>query len=189
VTEDLSIYFREFDKSKALEIRAELKTQSTLSGFLLFILDAENVSSWLDNANSTDVLQRISPSEIVFVTTFNRFGPIRARDMVIRSKFWQNSDLSVEIENTDEGNSIPVPADTIRMAIEAARWHITPQADQTIGIRYTFIADPKGKLPFWLRRSLALKGIWNTMQNIDEQLPRSKWQQHRLPIIVEPNPD
>ena len=53
---------------------------------------------WLDNAESSQVLEHISAQENIFVVNFKSFWPVSERYMIINSSHWQNDDLSVEIE-------------------------------------------------------------------------------------------
>jgi len=46
-----------------------------LSGVLLFIQDTKNMPIWLDNAESSQVLEHISAQENIFVVNFKSFGP------------------------------------------------------------------------------------------------------------------
>lgn len=188
-TGSLKVSYRPSGFDGLIEIKAQARVASTLSGFLLFILDTDNVPKWLDNAKSTRLISQISPTENIFITTFDRFGPIKARDMVIRSRFWQNPDLSVEIQNLDAAHAAPKQPGTIRLSIKQANWLVTPNADRSITITYTFTADAKGNLPSWLAEPMALKGIWKTMNNIKHQLPTSKWQNLSLPAIQEAWPE
>lgn len=177
-SEALKVSYRRSRWDKLIEIKAEARVRSSLSGFLLFILDTDNAPKWLYNAVSTKVIRQFSPYENIFVTTLKSFGPVKARDMVIRSEFWQNDDLSLEILNQDAAAEVLPQAQTIRMSVKTARWHVIPDGERSITIKYRFVVDAKGNLPSWLSRPIALFGIWQTMSNLSEQLPTSDWQKH-----------
>ena len=181
-------------KAKLLEIKASAYVTSSISGFLLFIQDIDNISVWLDNADKGQLITQFSDNKNQFYIHFAGLWPIKPRLLVLRSHYWQKPDLSVEIKLTDDNsyqsNNIQAPySDAIRIHIHRAHWRISPQlsidGQQTLFIEYQFIADAGGKVPQWLANHVALKSIWQTMENITRLLPTSQWQQHSIAGINE----
>ncbi len=185
-------------KTKLLEIKASAYVTSSISGFLLFIQDIDNISAWLDNADKGQLINQFSENKNQFYIHFAGLWPIKPRLLVLRSHYWQKPDLSVEIKLTDDNsfqsNNIQAPySDAIRIHIHRAHWRISPQlsidGQQTLFIEYQFIADAGGKVPQWLANHFALKSIWQTMENITRLLPSSQWQQHTITGIEEITPE
>lgn len=207
--ENLKIYIAKSEVGSILSIKAELEVESTLSGFLLFLQDTENIPNWLDNANHSQVLSQISQNKNRFVTYFDGVWPVKPRHMVIESEIVQNDDLSIDIFVTDsnfkdEGEKqVAENKKSIKITVHRAHWHIspitktkaktnhnatsqdTPQNTRLL-IAYQFQADPNGALPSWLVNRMTVSSIFTTMNNLAYLLPLSEWQQYQIPHINEP---
>ncbi len=189
-----TVKYKELESEKLITIHAKTVVKSSISGFIQFIQDTQHVNNWLDNAKSTHVIEQISIYKNVFVTQFYGLWLIKPRYMLVTSEYWQNKDLSIEIK-VQEAKNIRINDSILSKELEKqikitvinAKWHITPNQDRTLTIEYTFTVDPKGTLPFWITKRFSLKGIWNTMETLNEQLPTSKWQSHHLTHINEPS--
>lgn len=179
-----TINYRKVANSDLIEIKAEVTLDSSLSGFLLFLLDTDNIPNWLDNAKESKILQSPNSNTHIFTTEFHSFWPIKSREMIIKSRQWQNEDLSVEIK-IENARDLDKKKHTVLVDVVSAKWLITPITSKEIDIEYTFIVDAKGNVPTWLVNRLALKSTWKTLQNISEQLPQSKWQSESLANIKE----
>lgn len=183
--DDIKIVYHKTKNSPLIEIKVNATIKSTLSGFLLFILDTDNIPQWLTKASSSQVLESYSPQENLFITYFESYWPVSERYMLVNSRHWQNDDLSLEIEVQDVHDKEYLDHDKIKIEIIKAHWRIEPTENNHINITYTIIADPKGVIPFWLTKRISLNGLWKTMENMHAQLPISTWQMHQLPDIVE----
>lgn len=182
---EISIYYREHTNTKLIEIKAQASVNSTLSGFLLFIKDTHNIPNWLENAKSSRVIQEINDTTNIFNTQFFGFFLVKPRAMLIRSHYWQNDDLSIDIAVENAQQALAENDDHIVVDVVSAKWHITPRPMKKITIEYTFTVDAKGDVPYWLANHMSLKSTWQTLQNIQHQLPQSHWQQKSLKHINE----
>ena len=195
--DDLSVSYRISGYNDLIEIKAKATLTSSLSGFIYFLEDLPQTPVWLDNAESAKIIKQISANENIFVIRFEGLWPISAREMVVHSRYWQNEDLSLEIKVTDAADSTAVNSlivdglviddlvidstiatqNAIRMQVLSAHWKIVPTEVNQIDITYQFTVDPKGNIPQWLTKPVTLNGIWATLNNMREQLPKSAWQQ------------
>lgn len=160
-----------------IEIKAQARLESTLAGFLYFIEDLEMTPRWLDNAESAVIISEIASNEHIFKTRFKSLWPFSAREIVVYSRYWQNQDLSIEISIEDYGDKVAKTDDAIRMQVLNAHWKIIPTQPERITITHQFKVDPKGNIPQWLAKPMTLNSIWATLNNMREQLPKSKYQQ------------
>ncbi|REL26774.1 hypothetical protein DXX93_09440 [Thalassotalea euphylliae] len=174
------------NNSRLAHIRAELTVRSSLSGFLLFLQDYTNIPNWLDNANHSELIKQVTPARNIFITYFDGVWPVKPRDMVIETQYQQQADLSIAIEVLDASDKAPANTDVIRVSVLQARWLIKP-LEQTgqIKIQYKFSVDPNGAVPKWLVNQMTIRSVWQTMRNIEKQLPSSQWQQFHVDGIVE----
>ena len=181
----LSVEFRHTRYSDLIEIRAKAAIKSTLSGVLLFLQDTKNMPNWLHNASKSKIIKEISATENISLTTFNALWLVKNRAMIIRSRYWQNDDLSVEVTINDESKNYDQYAAkaTILINIISAHWTIKKSGNGIIEIEHTISADPNGFIPNWLANRIALKSMWQTLVNIENQLPNAHHQKQQLPNI------
>ena len=181
-----------------IEIRATATVHSSISGFLLFLQDVNNTPNWLVNASKSKIIKQYSTKESSFYIKLTQIWPLKPRILMLNSRYWQNDDLSVEINLTDAKPALADDFislvisnldDFLQIITHSAHWTITPQLSEDesseIFIEYIFIADGRGETPKWLADHLALKSIWKSMRNIRRQLPRDKWQQQTIKDITE----
>lgn len=182
---NLRLEYREVAQHNLIEIHAKAKITSSLSAALLFLQDTTTIPNWLANASKSKILLKISDQENISKTTFDAFWPITKREMIIRSRYWQNDDLSVEVVIEDENKNYQQfsTTNTVAINILSAYWKIVPSSDNTLSIEHTIIANPNGAIPNWLANRIALRSMWQTLLNIEEQLPNSPFQQQHLPSI------
>jgi len=180
-----------------IEIKATAKVNSSISAFLLFIQDVDNTPNWLVNASESKIIKQYSATENSFYITLTKIWPLQARVLLLHSTYWQNPDLSIEINLVDDRLNLNQETNVITnlnlneylpVKIHSAHWKIIPKLiinnDQPLKqtalfIEYIFIADGRGDTPKWLADHLALKSIWKSMRNIRRQLPDEKWQQQQ----------
>jgi len=184
-TDKLSLSFRPYKKTGLIEIQAQARLPSSLSGFLLFLQDYPLIPNWLDNAKEAYLIEQVSDTENLFVTRFKRIWPVSEREMVIRSRYWQNPDLSVELAVQDASHEVGNPLNIIRIKLIKAHWLLSPISSKEIQIQHTIIADPGGSVPLWLANKVSLRSMWNTLNAMDKQLSTSPWQQMPIPWIRE----
>lgn len=192
------------DNKELLEISTSTLANSSLSSFLFFLLDTNNTPTWVSNASESKNLNINSQPLTVnsFYIKMKGLWPLKPRILVLQSIYWQNSDLSIEIQMKDIEPLINAQkdyfADTeltdyVKIKTYYAHWKITPIARPNIQsihqneilIQYTYIADGRGDTPTWLAEHLSLKSIWKSMHNLRRELPLDKWQKHKLKGINE----
>ncbi len=181
------VEYRNIADSNLIEIRATMTVKSSLSAVLLFLQDTRNIPLWLHNASHSEIVESITVNENISITSFDAFWPVKTREMVIRSRYWQNENLSIEVVIIDESNNYLhlISKDAIPINILSAKWKISPLTNGDIHIEHVIIANPNGSIPHWLANRIALKSIWKTLINIKEQLPYSHYQQEKLINISE----
>lgn len=186
-SDNLSLYYRDYKDSPLIEIKAQARLQSSLSGFLLFLQDYPLIPNWLENAKRAELIEQTSETENLFITAFKGIWPVSEREMVIRSRYWQNPDLSVELAVQDANHEVANPKSIIRIKIEKAHWVLTPLAQGKIKIEHFMVADPMGDVPHWIANKVALRSMWKTLTALEAQLSASPWQQMPIPGIIEPS--
>lgn len=174
------------------EIKATALVNSSLSGFLLFLQDVNNTPAWLTNASDSKVIKHISATEHIFTVSFSAIWPLKPRYLQLHSHYWQNKDLSVEIQLKDDFSVDIEHKDAVRVKFYQGHWLLIPtlnnQQQKQLSIEYTFTADNGGEMPKWLADQLTLKFILKSMKNMSLQLPQSKWQLKTIPGITELTP-
>ncbi len=184
-SDKLSLYYRQFEDTKLIEIKAHARLESSLSGFLLFLQDYPLIPAWLDNAKESYLISQLSDTENVFMTLFKGVWPVSEREMVIRSRYWQNADLSVELSVKNANNEVANPDSVVRINIVKAHWYLFPLGKGKLKIQHTMVADPMGNVPLWIANKVALRSMWKTLKALEVQLPLSPWQKMPIPGIKE----
>jgi len=184
-SDNLSLYYRQFEDTKLIEIKAHARLKSSLSGFLLFLQDYPLIPAWLDNAKESYLIRQTSDTENLFMTLFKGVWPVSEREMVIRSRYWQNADLSVELSVNDANHEVANPNSVVRINIVKAHWFLSPLGKGKLKIQHTMVADPMGNVPLWIANQVALISMWKTLQALEAQLPLSPWQKMPIPGIKE----
>lgn len=184
-SDNLSVYYRQFEDTKLIEIKAHAILKSRLSGFLLFLQDYPLIPAWLDNAKESYLITQISDTENLFMTLFKGVWPVSERAMVIRSRYWQNADLSVELSVEDANHQVANRDDLGRINIVKAHWLLSPISEGKLKIQHTMVADPMGNVSLWIANKVALRSMWKTLQALEDQLTLSPWQQMPIPGIKE----
>jgi hypothetical protein len=184
-SDNLSVYYRQFEDTKLIEIKAHALLESSLSGFLLFLQDYPMIPAWLDNAKESYLINQISDTENVFMTLFKGVWPVSEREMLIRSRYWQNPDLSVELFVKDASHEIENLNGAVRIKLVKAHWALSPLGAGKLSIQHTIVADPMGNVPLWIANKVALRSMWKTLQALESQLSLSPWQQMPIPGIKE----
>ena len=173
---NFNVSYRINSVTNLVEIKAQARFNSTLAGFLYFIEDLSLTPQWLDNVKSAQLIEEVSNNEHIFNIQFNSIWPFSAREMVVHSRYWQNKDLSIDIL-VEDAKEISKNQHVVRMQVLGAHWKIVPIEPNKIDITYQFMIDPKGNVPQWLAKPMTLRGIWSSLQNMNAQLPKSKYQQ------------
>jgi hypothetical protein len=160
-----------------VEIRAQMQTPTTYSGFLLLLEDSENVPNWIDNVSQSRVLMQISAAENIVYTQFKAPWPARDRDMVTYSKY-SIEDGQFVLSIKDASNYLAKESGYIRIYDVDARWTLQPLTNGNTYITYTAYANAGGILPNWLMNKLSIGSALSTFKGLKEQLPKYQGQQH-----------
>ena len=188
-----AVYYRNIDKRDLIEVKAQVVVSSSLSGFLLFMQDTDQTNQWLDNAQESKIIKKLTPTSSILKTTFSGFWPVSARMMLVKNTYWQNEDLSVEVNTVNakkeqferydgeyDGTEALILIDVI-----SAHWTLIPITPKKLIVNYQFIVDAKGSIPHWIVNKMALKSTWKTLENLRKALPISRWQASSLSNISE----
>lgn len=169
-----------------IEIHATFKTSSTLSGFLLFIQDLDNIQSWVAQSEKAQYLETFSNNEFIFKTKFSPVWPISERRLIVRSSHRQLTNGAIIINLEDVSELYPSDnEDVVTAKLIAGSWLITATGKNKIIGEYKLIIDPMGNVPLWLAKQASLSNMWDTLVNLQSQLPTSKWQEFQAPFIKE----
>jgi hypothetical protein len=186
---NLTISARPSTINQLTEIKATAIVNSSLSGFLSFIQDVNNTPIWLASVKNSEIIKKTSATEQIFTINFSSIWPLKPRYLQLNSRYWQNSDLSVEIELKDDLSINIENLNATRIRLFKGHWLIIPKLSKNkqkqLLIEYTVIADNGGDIPKWLADQLALKSILKSMKKMSVLLPQPKWQEQSVAGINE----
>ncbi|WP_372768659.1 START domain-containing protein [Pseudoalteromonas sp.] len=153
-----------------LKLKAYMLTEGCLASFEALLLDTQNAEQWLSSAQSVKVIESPSPDEHLVYTRFNAPWPIQNRDMVTYSRIFRTSNSQTQIGIQAAPNVYPMQDNYIRIEHVEASWVINQGSQNSISIEYQAIADPAGKIPYWLGNSVAKSNVFKTFKKMRERL-------------------
>ncbi len=147
----IKVYYREAADSPIKELKITFDVNTSLSGFMAAITDTEAYTKWIYKLSHAEVLDYISPSEIVYYYEMDFPWPLSDRDGITKTYFRQdpNSKVIYASNSIVEGYLPPKPG-IVRLEITSVDWILTPVANQKISVEYYLSSDPGGSIPAWL---------------------------------------
>ncbi|QOL25067.1 hypothetical protein LP316_12240 [Thalassotalea sp. LPB0316] len=166
---NIAIKYRPYQTTELLEIDACLATRGTPHLALEFLTSPAHIINWLDNVESIELIEQITPSRNILTTTFNGILLVKPRQAFVYSKIWVEDSGTIIIEQRDAGKQYSANKGYIRVKLIKAQWLITPENKSEINVCYRVVADPQGKIPQWLAGRAALSSISKTLSNVQKQ--------------------
>ena len=180
----IQIYHSNTPDSPFYTLRAITRLHTSIAAFIALLNDIERVPLWLENADSVTFLSSPGPNESLVHTRFSASWPVKDRDMVTHSRYWQDDDLTLHMEIRDEPDRLP-REDAVRITKIQGYWRIRPLDDGSVEITYQLHANPGGRIPVWLGNNLARKSLLSTFKAMRHYLCEDKYQQAQIKNIRE----
>lgn len=178
----LKVYKRA-TSSALVEIKAEMLVATRLSAFIALLQDTEAAPSWLANVSEVNVISQPDAYHHIVHSVFKAPWPIRNRDLVTRSYYYQDSDKTLYLEISNCADCLPTIKNTIRVNRMGSQWKLVPISPDRVLINYQGFLDPGGKIPIWLVNIMALKGTMETFQRLQIKIRQKHYQLVSVPGI------
>jgi len=145
--------------------------QGRLEDLVATIMNVENHYRWAYGTKSATILKRISKTEIIFYKEIASPSPASNRDIVMQLKVRQANN-TVRVEGVALPDFIPRKEGLVRVLVSNETWFITKLDERKIKIQYFLQIDPGGALPAFLVNLFAIKGPYESFENLKGILQR-----------------
>ena len=95
--DNIELLYQPYKDTGLYRVKANLKVNSTISGFLQFITDESEATNWLFNVLLSEN-KSISDNVIQSYVVFDTLWPAKKRDIAFSSTYQQNSDFTLVIQ-------------------------------------------------------------------------------------------
>lgn len=164
---DILVYACKTPDAKLKLITSTFVLETTPSILVGHLLDIENYSTWQYRMIESQVLKRVSESEIIYRGEVQAPWPVSNRDVVLRLKI--NQDTVTHVMNftiiTVPG-IFPEKSGVVRVPRSEGKWVVTPIGKNKLKIEYSFVVDPGGSIPGWLVNLTIAEGPFKTFQTL-----------------------
>jgi hypothetical protein len=164
---DVLVYTCKTPDAKLKSIKASFILETTPSILVGHLLDIEHYSSWQYRMIESQVLKRVSESEIIYRGEVQAPWPVSNRDVVLRLKIKQDTVTRVMNFSIVTVTGIyPEKSGVVRVPRSDGKWVVTPIGNNKLKVEYSFVVDPGGSLPGWLVNLTVAEGPYKTFQTL-----------------------
>lgn len=171
---DFLIEYQKLEHSKFTEINASITIGGNIDDFFTILTDPKLAPKWLDKVISSELLTTLDDGSAVVLTLFESFGPVQAREMLVKSKVIDKTDNSLQINITGYNEYLPKNKNKIRVKKVKVIWQAHKLDNNNIKVSYRGSFDPAGSLPAWLSNEFALHSLENSFKKLRKLKPVNK---------------
>lgn len=173
------------------EVLAKVKIRSnithSMSSVVALFLDVPGMTSWVYNCGKSNIIERISDTEMVNYQLIKAPWPVSDRDMVVKMQVIQDPKTKVvKVHSVSVPDYIPEVSGVVRIPKMESTYHLVPLADGTIELDYYLHFDPGGLVPEWLVNSSIVLGPYNSTEKMLEKIRQDRYQEARFDFITDP---
>ena len=182
----IKIYSRKVNGFKVDEIKVETEYEGRLSQLAAIILDVSTQSEWVYKTVKSELVKRVSTTELFYYAEIACPWPFDNRDLVAHMTIGQNAGsrvMTIVAKSVD--NYLPKKEDIVRLKYSNATWTVTPVNNGHIKVDYRIIIDPGDGVPAWLLNMFTTSGPYESFINLREKMKHPKYAQVRLPFIID----
>ena len=167
----IAIFSRHSDLSKYNDLRIEVDLPGTPSQLASILLDVQNYPGWAYATNSTVMVKKVSPNEVIYYSKIDVPWPGTDRDFYADLKVNMDpAGQSLNVESVGMKNYQPEKKDLVRIPMSHAVWTVTTGSDKTVHLQYILQLDPGGSVPAWILNAFCLKAPMETFTNLKRRM-------------------
>ncbi len=169
----IAVYTRYHEGSGIKEIWVIDTVNSSLSGVVAVLLDAENFHKWVYHCSEYKILKLINDREQYDYELTDVPWPFSDRDLITDSKISQDSlTKTVTISSMAAPGYIPDKPGILRIKQFQSVYTLTELGNGKIKIDYTAFGNPGGDIPDWLINANIVVGPYKSTFRMNKQLPQ-----------------
>lgn len=179
----IKIYTAHSDSSAVKLVRVELTMGATAEQLIAFMLDIPKQPEWLYNCETSRLLERIAPNEVIFYAEVSLPWPASNRDYCTHMTITQKQPGHATIHSYAVPDHLPAKPGKVRLKKSVAHWEIMPISATEIKIVYELNTDPGGSMPAWVTNMFIAKGPIASFQKVREIVKRPEYKNVDLPFL------
>ncbi len=172
------LYQRTVAGTQVKELKAKVMVAAPPHAILGLLKDTAVYADWVEHGESVKEFKRLSATENLVYTRLTAPWPVKKRDLVTYSRYWQdenNCTLFIQIQASP--SSYPKAKDYIRIIDAMGLWIAQPKSKTKTLISYQGFFEPGGALPAALTNMVAKDGLLQTFENMKQRLDSGKYHQ------------
>jgi len=164
---NILVYACKTPDAKLKSITSTFVLETTPSVLVGHLLDIENYSSWQYRMIESQVLNRVSETEIIYRGEVQAPWPVSNRDVVLRLKINQDTvTRAMNFTIVTVPGFYPEKSGVVRVPRSEGKWVVTPIGKNKLKVEYSFLVDPGGSIPGWLINLTVAEGPYRTFQTL-----------------------
>lgn len=182
----IAVYTRIAENSKFKELKSVAQYKASLSAMVALINDRPSYTKWVYRCGESEILKRISDTELMHHQTVVAPWPADNRDFVVNVKLTQDLKTKViTINSTCKPDYIPHKKNHVRITEFRAKWILTLLPGGYVNVEYQLLVNPGGNVPAWLVNMAVIDGPFETGVNMREWIKKEVYQKAKLSYIVD----
>jgi START domain len=171
--EAIKTYAKSVPGMQVKAFRGETDVPHTVPEFLSLLADVNNLPAWVFNGKHAE-RPAGQPAGVVYMQ-FKGVWPTSDRDVLAKREVSQLADGSVLVE-TQQVAGYPEQAGHVRMPALRTTFKLTPLPSQWTHVAFETQVDVGGSIPSWLSNMVSTKAPRVTLEGVQAQLKKSKYQ-------------
>lgn len=180
--EAVKTYAKSVPGMQVKAFRGETDVPHTVPEFLSLLADVGNMPAWVFNGKHAERVAG-QPHGVLYIQ-FNGVWPTSDRDVQVKRELSQQTDGVVRID-TREWPGYPEQPGYVRMSALHTVFKLTPLPGQWTHVEFETQVDVGGAIPSWLANMVSTKAPRVTLQGLQAQLQKAKYQGKTLKDLSE----
>lgn len=182
----IKVYLRESADSDIKELKFETELEASLSSIAAILTDVAGFDDWVYASVTSETVRKVSDTEVIYYTEMDFPWPMSNRDLVLRSRFWQDPHtLAFHSKTYSVHDEMPEKDGIVRMKKADIHWIFTPVGNGMLRLNYFLSSDPGGSIPAWMVNLAADQGPLLTMVKFKEAIEKEKYKNAKLAFVQE----
>lgn len=172
---DIEVFYRDNSQTGLRELKMVFFVESNTASIVQLLQDVSNYDNWIYKLQTAHIIERIDANSYYYYNTMDFPWPMADRDMIGKSRFWQDKNGVVHSALEAAPNKLPQKEDFIRIPTIQINWDLYPQEDDRVKVEYALQSDPGGSIPTWAINLVIEQGPLQTVKNMRKQLESGKY--------------
>jgi hypothetical protein len=183
--EGINVYSRKTENSAYRELKSVFYVKSSLSSIVSLIQDWESYPKWVYKCGKC-VKLKVSKDTIIHYQNVIAPWPFENRDFISNTVLSQDKITNIVTINAfNNPKFIPEVESHLRITEMRATWTLIPLKEGNVQISYQLFINPGGSIPAALVNMASVAGPYETALHLKEWVMKKKYQEAKIPGIIE----